>query len=1110
MGASGTGNRYFIDLKIGNLEVQGLADTGCSHTSVRSDMFHALQKQGFIVRPVTAYAKIANGGRAEIVGMVNLPLNLRCSGSQRSWKGDCLLIKHLPYEMIVGMNTLKNLGAIIDCGKDRILLPSENGFDILPVGRADTLELPAAPVSQFNVKPKSTLVEIVDEVENYEDFFADCILFGTGKQSRPVDILDADAPKRGILQAVDEDWEEVQVIPATSHEPIEFEHPEITKEQGEQFNQLLAHWKEKFLDSPGKTTEIEHKIYLKDNVQPIKQRYYPLSPPMLAIVHAEVKKLLAAGVVSPSKSAWASPVVLVKKKTGEHRMCCDFRRVNGVSQNVVFPLPRIHDMLDKLKAARVVSSIDLLSGYHQVPLCKESRPITAFVVQDLGLFEYNYAPFGLSTMAGTFQNLMQQVLTPVQAFTLVYLDDVLIFSPDFESHVKHVSQVLSLLRKAELQINWKKSSFLQAETNYLGYVVGQGQIKVSDEKIVAIQRYPAPTNIKQVRAFLGLCGWFRRFIKDFADIAAPLHQLLRKGVEFNWSSAADQAFKKMKEYLTSAPILRCPDFSKEFEIHCDASDIAVGGALCQTSEDGETHVIAYTSHTLSPAQKNYSVTERECLALLHCVTTWAHYVYGSKFTVITDHSSLKWLRGLANPAGRLSRWVTTLSQYQMEIRHRKGSTHILPDVLSRVEIDAMDLPNITAPLPDFEKVDEPWYRILRENILRDPSNYPMFAVKGYQVFKFFKVSGSDTLEPRLVVPRSFRTELLKQNHATLPSGHLGIKRTLKRLTTHYYWPRMDREVRKYVRACIDCQKNKPPNVRPAGMMSVKPAPLVPFRIVTGDLIGPLPRSTGGHTFIAVFVDICTKWTVAVPLRRATGKTVAEVLLNEVIIPHGVPEIVLVDQGSQYTSNDFRKFCEDMHIGLHYTPKYFPAANATERYNAVIIQGLRAFAKGNHRRWHTDLPYIVFALRTSVSEATGFTPAKLVYGRELRSFYELSATTSASDVTPFDAVAYSGQLTGKLQSIYQQARAAVRKAKETQARQYNLRRRPVTYRVNELVFRKNFQLSSAVTGQIAKLMEYWIGPFRVLKVYSSTQLELGRMNGESIGRWHVSHVKPVIT
>lgn len=393
----------------------------------------------------------------------------------------------------------------------------------------------------------------------------------------------------------------------------------------------------------GPTDRIKHKIRLKTD-QPLKQRYRPRNPAMQAVINVEVEKMEQEGVIEPSQSAWSSPIVVVRKKDGSHRFCIDFRRLNAVTEKDAYPLPHITATLDKLRGAKYLSSLDLKNGYWQVPLAPESRPVTAFTVPGKGLMQFRTMPFGLHSAPATFQRLLDSVLGPeLERNVLVYLDDIIIASQTFDDHLNHMAEVFRRLRSTKLHLNSEKCHFCRDSLRYLRHIIDQEGIRTDPTKVSAIANWPVPTSLKKVRQFLGVASWYRRFIAGFSTVVAPLTRLTRKNVRWAWTATEKEAFQRIKHALTSAPVLACPDFSRPFLLQTDASTQGLEAVLTQNLEGGE-RVIAYASRTVNQAEKNYSATELECLAVVWGIRRMRDYLEGYHFTVITDHQSLRWLQ----------------------------------------------------------------------------------------------------------------------------------------------------------------------------------------------------------------------------------------------------------------------------------------------------------------------------------------------------------------------------------------------------------------------------------------------------------------------------------
>jgi hypothetical protein len=417
---------------------------------------------------------------------------------------------------------------------------------------------------------------------------------------------------------------------------------------------------------------------------PIKQRFYRTSQVEQQFIENEVRRMLTEGLVRPSHSPWASPVVLIPKKNGKLRFCVDYRKLNATTKKDAYPLPRIDDVFDSLSDACWFSSLDLASGYWQVHMAETDREKTAFITK-IGTFEFNVMPFGLTNAPATFQRLMNQVLgEAIGKFVLVYLDDINVYSRTFEEHLQHLQWVFDQLRKANLGCRWEKCEFVKQRLKFLGHEISAQGLSPDTDKVAKVRDYPRPNSVTTLRGFLGLASYYRRFIKDFSKKAMPLYNLLRKGVTYEWTDAQEEAFEALKHALTTAPVLAYPDFDRPFVLHTDASTIGLGAVLAQKDDANREHVVAYASRTLNSAEVNYSVTELECLAAVWATKYFRTYLHGRTFDLVTDHAALKWLLNHTAPQGRTARWVMQLQEFNPRVHYRKGVQHANADALSRL------------------------------------------------------------------------------------------------------------------------------------------------------------------------------------------------------------------------------------------------------------------------------------------------------------------------------------------------------------------------------------------------------------------------------------------
>ncbi|EXX71174.1 gag-pol fusion protein [Rhizophagus irregularis DAOM 197198w] len=396
--------------------------------------------------------------------------------------------------------------------------------------------------------------------------------------------------------------------------------------------------------------------------------------------------MLQEGLIERSTGPWAAPVVLVRKKNGKLHFCVDYRELNNVTIKDAYPLPRIDDMLDSFGKAQCFTFLNLASGYRQVEMNPADRPKTAFITQ-FGTYQFKVMPFGLCNAPATFQRLMDEVLRGyLWKFVMVYLDNVIIYSDTFEQHLEHLRVIFDRLEDAGLKLNPDKCSFVKEELEFLGHIVSNKGIRTDPAKIQKVKDFPVPLNVTQLRGFLGLASYYRRFVPGFSRIATPLNKLLKKGVAYSWGKEQQVAFEQLKQTLIASPILIFPDFEKQFVLLTDASTFGLGAILSQLDEDGNDRVIAYASRTCNKAESNYSATELECLAVIWAVKHFHAYIYGQRFKLVTDHAALCHLFNTATPIGRLARWVMKLQMYDFETTHRSRRKHLNVDSLSRIRI----------------------------------------------------------------------------------------------------------------------------------------------------------------------------------------------------------------------------------------------------------------------------------------------------------------------------------------------------------------------------------------------------------------------------------------
>lgn len=740
----------------------------------------------------------------------------------------------------------------------------------------------------------------------------------------------------------------------------------LTAEQQQRLDRVIALFPVSGAGKIGRTDMYTHRIDVGE-AKPKKQRIYHMSKYVLDEVYKEVDRMKSLDVIEEAMfSPWNNPLVAVKKKTGQYRVCLDARYLNSIMVNEGHPIPQISSIVSNLSGCYYISTIDLKDAFWQMPLDKSSRPLTAFTVPGRGHFQFKVVPFGLCTASQALARLMTHLFADLEPHVFHYLDDIIICSRTFEEHLMMLEKVATRLRRANLTISPDKSKFCRREMKYLGYVLNENGWKVDSEKISCIVDFPRPQTKREVQRFLGLCNFYRRFIMNFSGIAIPLTELTKTKTKFHWTSKPEDSFVKLKSMLVSAPVLAMPDYSQPFSIACDASDVAIGAVLTQ-EVNGEEHPIGYFSQKLAASERNYSVTERECLAVIRAIEKFRGYVEGVKFTVYCDHAALSYLRSIKNPTALMCRWVLRLNAFDFEIRYRKGSANVVPDALSRI---------VASMTFEQHKTVDSWYRRLKENVEKHQDQFPDFRSVSEELYKNCRCNdelGQITHKWKKVLPIEERAEAIGRFHDSTTGGHLGFEKTWHKVQSHFYWPKMRHEVGKYVRSCSVCKASKAPATKMLPTMgSAKPARL-PWELISLDFVGPLTRSTTGNTVMLVAVDWVTKYVIAHPMRSADTVKMVNFLENEIFLRFSRPRIVLTDNGKQFTSAAFRALLARYQIEHMTTAYYCPMVNNAERVNRVLITCIRALLKEDHKSWDENLQAIVAAINSAKHASTGVSP-----------------------------------------------------------------------------------------------------------------------------------------
>ena len=709
---------------------------------------------------------------------------------------------------------------------------------------------------------------------------------------------------------------------------------------------------------------------------PIAQRQRPLFGEKLFKTKEEFQRLLDAGIIRPSKSNWASPLVVVKKSDGSWRPCGDYRLLNEATQPDRYPLPRIQDLLNRVDGSCIFTKLDLEKAYHQIPICPEDIPKTA-VITPFGLFEYTTMPFGLRNASQTFQRHMDNIFRDSGAHTLTYIDDVLIFSKNANEHEAHIQNVISSLDNAGLTINKNKCEFRKEMVNFLGFELTKQGIKPAKQKTQELQVLGKPNNIQDLRRFIGGINYYHWLIPNLSDILCPLHELLQRSIKeksFIWEEVHTVAIERAKSELLNITRVGYPNPRKAFLLCTDASAKAIGASLNQQNEGNKSTPIAFFSRKFNKAEEKYSTFDRELLAIYLSIKHFKHYLEGSHFTVMTDHKPLTKAMHMKDPSPRQWRILERLSQFDFDIQFIKGEDNVVADLLSRpcnTEIQnaqTIELHHVRFTKEELKKEQE------KDHTLSTLKNSSLeLAVTDDKI-----LIDNSTGETRIVLPKIFRySEFLRIHDISHPAS----KPTIELMKTRYVWPNMKSDIRQWCKQCQRCQVAKITRHThsPFGKIETKGR----FKTVHLDIVGPLPINNN-KKYILTMIDRGTSWVEAIPIYEITADMVIKTFEREWISRYGVPETIITDQGLQFQSEKVTNFCSKMGIERCRTTAYHPQSNGKiERWHRAMKNSLRATSENAAHTWLESLPKILLSLRNCSKSNGSPSASQLTFGCQAR-------------------------------------------------------------------------------------------------------------------------------
>jgi len=910
-------------------------------------------------------------------------------------------------------------------------------------------------------------------------------------------------------------------------------------EEKYQLQSVVQPFSDLFTKKPGLCKLYEHKIDTGEH-KAITGRLRPMNPAVRAAFDRTFYELVKYDVIEPSTSPWSSSAFIVPKPDGTSRFVVDYKPLNAITVPDQYPMSRMDDMLAILGTCKYFSTFDLAKGFYQIQMHESDKEKTAFLSHH-ELWQFKRLPMGLRNSPATFVRCVDQVMGNLKwQICCVYFDDIIIFSQTFEEHLSHIKEVLNRLQEAGLTIHPAKVQLCRRKLKFLGHIIEPGKCAPNPDKVLVLRSYPTPKNGKDIQRFLGLVGFYRRFVPDFAVYAKPLQTLIKKGVKFSWSEECERSFQFLKNSLSDTSEVFIPDLNKPFIIQCDASDVTIGSVLIQ-EVDGERFPVWFASRCLKPSEQKYSVSEKECLAVLWAINKFRGYVECSHFIVETDHQALSWLRRIKEPAGRLARWFMTLQMYDFEVHYKPGQSKLMAgaDALSRI-------PREESNLADFEycflSLDEGAPVITRQQVILEQRNDPILKcivsymqnnkdsdskkdnsggeLTAVQLERIKALSQKCVIlddgmlmryvgprgQPwddesyywRIYLPSSLKFEVMHIFHSDVLAGHLGVRKTFNRLESRVYWRNIRRDVADFVKRCIECQMTKKHKIplAPASTFEVES----PWDLWTIDLMGPYPKGSKQNTYLFVVVDYFTKYVEMFPLRIAKAETITEKLWS-VCCRWGLPRVILSDNGTQFTSKHYSDWCNAINIKPFYISAYHPQANATERYNQTIKSMIVATID-KCKQWDIYIPEIAFALRTAVNDSTGFTPAMMNTGREFRTPFDNLVDVNLPTITD------KSDLLNRITMVHIIARDNLIYAKSNYLGNYNKTARLRKIEVGDKVLLKSHFLSDGASGFSSKLAPKREGPYLVTNKVSSKSFDLKCLaSGQVVNKAHINELTP---
>lgn len=889
---------------------------------------------------------------------------------------------------------------------------------------------------------------------------------------------------------------------------------EVGYDEREALRRLLRKHIKVFSDRPGLRKDYVHRFEVREH-RPFKLRPYHIPVAKREAVDKEIRRMLEWEIIERSQSSYSSPLVLVMKKDGTVRITLDARAINKIIVPQLDRPEMLEELVQRFNNIQIMTSIDLTASFWQIPLAEECKKYTAFVYMGRS-YHFNVVPFGLNISVSAFIRMLDSVLgDELLSKVTCYVDDVLIPARSWSEHNAVLGEVLKAFSEGNITINLKKSEFGRKEVKFLGHIITADGIRPNPDKIKAIREAPEPKNKKQIKAFLGLCNFFRRFANNQAMNAPALLELIRKNTPWVWSEKCKQEFQEIKQTLCECVRLAHPDWSKDICVATDSSDYGIAAEVFQVIErEGgtERRTISFASRILNKWERQYSITEKEALAIVWAFKKFRTYLLGRKVIVYTDHKALTFLQDCRLTHTRLTRWAILLQEYVFEIRYQPGGENLVADALSRLPIgmDGEDFKeNSGKDIRILVMKNVPFEGYVRKTLkeMRREQNADEILkmiktnwgkrdeVKLHKYYTIkdgilFRRVNPETNDWKICLPEQVIDNFVQYVH--LAYGHFGPKKCANKLKETCIFNNMEKRVRKILEKCELCQKTKVSNQQTKGLLySIVPSEVL--EMVAVDLYGCLPTTTGGFNYIMVAVDVVSKYVRLYPLRKSTGKAVAKVM-KDFFRTVGKPLKILSDNGPQFVSKAWKSMMEEENITPIYISKYHPSSNIAERIMREIGRLFRAYCAKRHSSWGRYVKEFEKIMNELPHSTTELSPYEVMFGEKPKNIID-------------EMVAFPPRTQMTLGEIRSLAWERLKEKADRRQEKYNQGRTARVFNVGNLVLVRSRMKSSKINSEIKKFYEIYEGPYKIIRIAHENAMELATpVTNKSKGVYNVVDIK----